>query len=70
MLAALLLMSKFYRLLGRRVKTPLGERDRVALSPKGVLCFVEVKARKLKGAAAEAVSLRRRGGLFAPRRFT
>jgi putative endonuclease len=59
-LAVLLLMSKFYRVLGRRVKTPLGELDLVALSPKGILCFVEVKARKLEGAAAEAVSLRQR----------
>ena len=59
-LAALLLLSKFYRLLGRRVKTPVGELDLVALSPKGILCFVEVKARALEGAAAEAVTLRQR----------
>jgi putative endonuclease len=59
-LAALLLISKFYRVLGRRVKTPLGELDLVALSPKGIVCFVEVKARELEGAAAEAISFRQR----------
>jgi putative endonuclease len=59
-LAALLLLSKFYRLLGRRVKTPLGELDLVALSPSGILCFVEVKARGLEGEAAEAVTSRQR----------
>jgi putative endonuclease len=59
-LAALVLLTKFYRLLGRRVKTPLGELDLVALSPSGILCFVEVKARIVEGAAAEAVSLRQR----------
>lgn len=59
-LAALLLLSKFYRLLGRRVKTPLGELDLVALSPSGILCFVEVKARTAEAEAAEAVTSRQR----------
>ena len=43
--AALFLMAKGYRILGRRVRTRAGEIDLVARSPRGVLCFVEVKAR-------------------------
>ena len=58
--AALLLSFKLYRLLGRRVKTHLGEIDLVALSPSGILCFIEVKARVLEGAAAEAITARQR----------
>jgi putative endonuclease len=59
-LAVLWLSCKFYRVLGRRVKTHLGELDLVAMSPAGVLCFVEVKARALEGDAAEAVTFRQR----------
>ena len=55
--AALWLTCKFYRVL---VKTRLGELDLVALSPDGVLCFIEVKARALEGAAAEAITGRQR----------
>jgi putative endonuclease len=58
--AALLLTCKFYRVIGRRVKTHAGELDLIALSPSGVLCFVEVKARPLESDAAEAVSARQR----------
>ena len=47
-------------MLGRRVKTHAGELDLVAKSPLGILCFVEVKARKLEGEAAEAVTFRQR----------
>lgn len=43
--AALLLACKFYRVIGKRVKTRAGELDLIAMSPSGVLCFVEVKAR-------------------------
>ena len=49
-----------YRVLGRRVKTRLGELDVVALSPSGALCFVEVKARAAEGSAAEAITGRQR----------
>ena len=59
-LAALWLSCKFYRVLGRRVKTHLGELDLIAMSPRGAVCFVEVKARALEGAAAEAVTFRQR----------
>ena len=58
--AALWLACKLYRVLGRRVKTHLGELDLIALSPDGILCFIEVKARALEGAAAEAITARQR----------
>lgn len=53
-LAALFLRLKFYRILGRRVRTKLGEIDLIARAPSGVVCFVEVKAR---GDEAEADAL-------------
>ena len=59
--AALLLRLKFYRILGRRVRTPLGEIDLVARAPSGVLCFVEVKARTQEGQIADAIGPRQRG---------
>jgi putative endonuclease len=59
-IAALLLQCKLYRVIGRRVKTHLGELDLVALSPGGVLCIVEVKARGAESRAAEAISQRQR----------
>jgi putative endonuclease len=58
--AALLLSCKLYRVLGRRVKTRMGELDLVALSPGGILCFVEVKARAAEDSAAEAITARQR----------
>ena len=57
-LAALLLRLKGYRILGRRVKTHAGEIDLIARSPRGVLCFVEVKARNETRLAAESVAPR------------
>lgn len=59
-LAAMFLICKFYRVMGRRVKTHAGELDLVAMAPSGVLCFVEVKARAGEQEAAEAVSVRQR----------
>ena len=59
-LAALLLTCKFYRVIGRRVKTRAGELDLIAISPGGLLCFVEVKARGAENDAVEAVTLRQR----------
>ena len=61
LIALVLLACKGYRILGRRVKTRLGEIDLVAKSPSGVICFIEVKARPDQGLAAEAVGLRQRG---------
>jgi putative endonuclease len=57
-LAALMLRLKGYRILGRRIRTHAGEIDLVARSPRGILCFVEVKARAAEAAAALAVAPR------------
>lgn len=57
-LAALLLQLKGYRILGRRVRTHAGEIDLVAKSPRGILCFVEVKARVQLRDAVESVGPR------------
>jgi putative endonuclease len=57
-LAALLLMCKFYRIIGRRVRTHAGEIDLVARTPWGVICFVEVKAREERDVAAIALGPR------------
>jgi putative endonuclease len=59
-LATLVLRLKFYRILGRRVRTHAGEIDLVARSPSGVLCFIEVKARSDDRAALESVTPRQR----------
>src|ERR1700684_259049 len=56
--AGALLMIKGYRILGRRVRTRFGEIDLIARAPRGILCFVEVKARQLDQAALDSVSLR------------
>jgi putative endonuclease len=53
--ASLILLAKGYRILGRRVRTQLGEIDLVARSPRGVICFIEVKARDAFADAVEAV---------------
>jgi putative endonuclease len=57
-IASLLLMAKGNRILGRRVKTHLGEIDLVAKSPRGVLCFIEVKARGTTQDAHGSIGLR------------
>lgn len=58
-LAALWLMAKGYRILGFRLRTPLGEIDLLA-SRGPVLAAVEVKARTTIDAALGAVSLAQR----------
>jgi putative endonuclease len=55
-LAAWALRCKGYRILGRRLKTHLGEIDMVALPLFGPVCFIEVKARGDARMAAEAVA--------------
>jgi putative endonuclease len=52
--AAVLLLAKGYRLLGRRYRTPLGEIDLVVKRGR-VVAFVEVKARPFAAEALEAV---------------
>ena len=72
-LAALLLMSKGYRILGFRLKTPAGEIDLLA-KRGGVLVVAEVKSRARLEDALEAVSpsqrarLQRAGQAIAARR--
>ena len=56
--AALLLVLKGYRILGRRVRTHAGEIDLIARAPSGVICFIEVKARGAQDLAAEALGPR------------
>ncbi len=72
-LSSLVLMAQGYRILGFRLKTPMGEID--LLAQKGrVLAVVEVKLRGTIEGALEAVTwrqrqrLRRAGEAFAARR--
>jgi len=55
--AAAFLVAKGYRIAARRFRTPFGEVDIVARR-RGVLIFVEVKARSTLDAAAEALQVR------------
>jgi putative endonuclease len=54
-LAALWLTLKGYRLLARRLKTPVGEIDLIARR-RGRIAFVEVKRRADLGEAVDAVT--------------
>src|ERR1700678_2623091 len=62
--AAAFLIAKGYRILARRFRTPLGEIDIVARR-RGVLTFVEVKARDGFDAAAEAIGKRQQNSIIA-----
>jgi putative endonuclease len=55
--AAAYLIAKGYWIVARRFRTPFGEVDIVARR-RGVLIFVEVKARSTLDAAAEALQVR------------
>lgn len=55
LIAALLLICKGYRILGRRVRTHAGEIDLIARTPRGIVCFVEVKMRDRLRDAQEAL---------------
>jgi putative endonuclease len=55
--AAAFLMAKGYRILARRYRTPQGEIDLVARK-RGLIAFVEVKARASLDEAAYAVTPR------------
>jgi putative endonuclease len=56
--AVLLLLAKFYRILGWRVRTPVGEIDLIAQAPGGPVCFIEVKARTDVLGAAQSLGVR------------
>src|SRR5262245_50440766 len=60
LVAAAALMLKGYRILGRRVRTPYGEIDLIAVRGLRV-AFVEVKRRATQDAAQGAVSPRQAG---------
>ena len=59
-MAAALLIAKGYRILGRRVRTPHGEIDLVAVRGSR-LAFVEVKRRLTRGEAEAALTPRQAG---------
>ena len=59
--AELLLRLKWYRIIGRRVRSRAGEIDLIALAPSGIICFIEVKARKDEGSAATSLGHRQLG---------
>lgn len=62
--AAAYLIVRGYRILARRVRTPVGEIDIVARR-RGTLVFVEVKARERLDDAAYAVTPRQRRRIVA-----
>jgi putative endonuclease len=66
--AAAYLIAKGYRILFRRFKTPVGEIDIVARR-RGVLVFVEVKAREKLADAAEAIGKRQQSRIIAAAEF-
>jgi putative endonuclease len=60
LVAAAMLMAKGYRILGRRVRTPYGEIDLIAVRRRR-LAFVEVKRRATQLDAEAALSPRQAG---------
>ena len=62
--AAALLIAKGYRILARRFRTPLDKIDIVARR-RGVLVFVEVKARASFDSVAEAIGNRQQRRIIA-----
>ena len=62
--AAAYLIAKGYRIVARRWRSPVGEIDIVARR-RGVLVFVEVKARERLDDAAEAVIVRQQRRIIA-----
>ena len=59
-LAAVMLLGKGYRVLGRRIRTPFGEIDVIALRGRR-LAFVEVKRRATRLEAEAAITPRQAG---------
>ena len=66
--AAWLLRCKGYRIVGRRVRTPMGEIDLIARRGS-TIAFVEVKARPTRDVALEAVSPRQARRMVAAARY-
>ena len=61
--AAAFLMAKGYRILAKRFRTPYGEIDLVARK-RGLIAFVEVKARTTLDEAAYAVTPRQQARII------
>ena len=61
-LGTMLLRLKGYRILGRRIRTPVGEIDILA-SKNGVLAVIEVKTRPTLREAMESIPARQRSRL-------
>ena len=59
-LAAAAMLARGYRIVGRRVRTPYGEIDLIAVRGRR-LAFVEVKRRATRGEAEAAVTPRQAG---------
>ena len=66
--AAAYLIAKGYRIVARRWKSPVGEIDIVARR-RGVLVFVEVKAREKLADAAESIGRRQQQRIIAAAEF-
>jgi putative endonuclease len=66
--AAVYLVAKGYRILARRFLTPVGEIDIVARR-RGMVVFVEVKARGSFDAAAEAIGKRQQKRIVAAAQY-
>lgn len=66
--AALFLRCKGYRILARRLRTPVGEIDLV-IRRGGTVAFVEVKLRRGEAAALEAVTATARRRIAAAARW-
>lgn len=66
-LTAQYLHDKQYQILETQFRTRYGELDLIARSPEGILCFVEVKARRNASfaAAREAVTPAKQRRLYA-----
>jgi len=62
--AAMLLVAKGFRILARRWKSPVGEIDIIARR-RGLLIFVEVKARETLDEAAWSVTERQQARIIA-----
>lgn len=67
-IAAIWLIAKGYRLLGRRLKTPGGEID-LLLRRRDALVFVEVKARPTLDSGVAALHLRQQRRCVAAARW-
>jgi putative endonuclease len=59
-MAAAALLARGYRILGRRVRTPYGEIDLIAVRGRRI-AFVEVKARATRAEAEAALTTRQAG---------